>query len=249
MVNKAENRWAVVFDFDGTMTPKTQPVMEMIDTHSTRLSSASAATLKEIRARYLPHALAGRLTPEQEYGWLAETIDLYIAAGMTLADAWTVLSRIRIRPGVAECLRVLDDAGVPCAIVSYSVAQFIGMILARHGMHHLVERVYSANVAYAADTGRIIGYDAASFVMPCNKGEWSRRFADKVGVPYDRLLAVGDSGGDKTLGHLQEHRFGIAKDSAQAEALREFMDDVAVTETFDPVTAWLRSKIEGGSDG
>ena len=82
-------------------------------------------------------------------------------------------------------------------------------------------------------------------MYPDNKGKWSRAFADRHGVSYGHILAVGDSvHGDGNLGHLKANKFGIAKDRAEKEKLLEVMGAAAVTEDFGPVIEWLKRKIE-----
>ncbi|MEK7103293.1 MAG: hypothetical protein AAB870_03025, partial [Patescibacteria group bacterium] len=94
--------------------------------------------------------------------------------------------------------------------------------------------------------GLVIGFDMKSAVFPGkSKGKFSKLFADKHGVSYENILAVGDSSGDANLGHLKENRFGIAKDYSEAGRLAEYMGTVAVTEDFTPVKNWLSQKVRG----
>ena len=87
----------------------------------------------------------------------------------------------------------------------------------------------------------------SSIVLPSTKGICSKKFADLRGVPYENVLAVGDSGSDRELGFLKQNRLGLAEDEAHADKIREFMGEVVISEDFYPVMAWLKNKIKGGA--
>jgi hypothetical protein len=64
-------------------------------------------------------------------------------------------------------------------------------------------------------------------------------------VPHERIIAVGDSPGDVTIGHLRAHRIVIAETLEEAAILRglDFAEEVIVTESFEPVAAWILRRL------
>lgn len=239
----AKDRWAVVFDFDGTLTPKGKSLFATIDEHG--LSPEGREAQQKIHGQLIHKATAGNLTPEEDLYWLEESIKNYIRYGLTYEKARAVLAAVPLREGVLDCLRRLWQEGVPVAIISYGIRPFIKMVLQRHGSSAFgfIDRIYAAQLKTDPDTNRFVGYDAETFVLQSTKDVWSLKFANWCDVPYDHILAVGDSGGDKLLGHLRSNRLLIANDKAQAIQLEPFAGDVAITDGFDPVTVWLRMKM------
>ena len=237
-------KWVVVFDFDGTFTPKGKSLFVMIDERA--LPSEGLKAQQEIYAHFIHKALAGKLTASEDKSWLLKSIKNYLRYGLTREKARTALSDASLRRGVRECLEMLRRAKVPVAIISYGIAPLIELVLDENGITvpgPLIRHIYAAKFLVETKAGRFVGYDRQSLVLQSTKGEWSRHFADACGVPYRNILAVGDSGGDKKLGYLKENRLAIAKNPEQAAELAPYMGTVAVTEDFGPVTAWLRSKL------
>ncbi len=233
------SRSAVVFDFDGTLTPKkTGSLFSVVD--AAALSPAANAEMQRLRTLYLGRAVNGTLTIEEETSWLEETLVAYIKDGLTQDRVRESLRGVVLRPGVVECLEWLWRFGVPVAIVSYGATPFIEEVLEQNGTRSYIDRIFSATMEVSPESARFHSYDRASFVLPVDKGGWSRWFATTHGVLHENLIAVGDSGGDKYLGHLKERRLGIAKDDADAAKIAQFMGEVIVTEDFAPVTDWLR---------
>ncbi len=235
-------RCAVVFDFDGTLIHKHGSLCRTVD--DAALSPEANQEMVRLREQYLDLAIRGQLTSEKEADWLMKTLDAYVNDGLTPERAHEALRGVILRPGARQCLEWLHREGVPVAVVSYGVTPFIEAVLRSNGSRGFVDRIYATELAVSSETGRFCAYDAASLVLPLNKGEWSRHFADANGVPHERLIAVGDSGGDKFLGHLKERRIGIAKDEAEAAKFGSHMGQVVITEDFAPVTEWLTRTID-----
>lgn len=240
MSNK--KRCAVVFDFDGTLVHKHGSLCRTVD--DAALSPEANQEMIRLRGQCLDLAISGLLTPEKEADWLTRTLDAYVNDGLTPERARSVLENVTLRPGAKECLEWLHGEGIPIAVVSYGVMPFIDTVLRTNGARTCVNRIYATELAVSSETGRFSSYDATSLVLPINKGECSRHFADVHGIPHDHLIAVGDSGGDKFLGHLKERRIGIAKDATEAAKFASHMGEVVITEDFAPVTAWLRRTID-----
>ena len=235
-------RHGVVLDFDGTLTPKSLgSLFRVVDTHA--LPPEAEPDFKVLRDRYIPLAEVGKLSPELQLEWLAETFEIYIRHGLTRAAWMEAISRALVwRPGALETLAALRFFHVPTAIVSYGSSDFIGHALALAGAEDGVKEICATRMRHGAD-GRVVGYDRASFVTQENKGEWSRRFALANGIALETLLAVGDTAGDRYLGHLQEHRFGIAKDEAERAKIAPYMGETVVADDFSAARAWLADRL------
>lgn len=235
--------WVVVFDFDGTMIPKKYGSLITVVDHAT-LSKASRDKMDALRAKYLAQALDGKLPYSAQHEWMRETIEIYAAEGLTISAIVSALHKVKLREGVYDCLLRLAAAGVPVAVISYGITEFIDAALRINGCHSFVSEIYAANLDLD-DRGRVTNCDRRSIVLPSNKGRWSRVFADGCGVEYERILAVGDSGGDEYLGHLKRNRLLIADDDHEALKLSPLAGEVIVTQNFDPVLHWIFKKMSG----
>ncbi|MBU6142157.1 haloacid dehalogenase-like hydrolase [Patescibacteria group bacterium] len=236
-------KWAVVLDFDGTLIPPSYgSLYDVIDTHG--MSRTYHCRAERMRKHYLAKALESGLTRAEQKQWFADTVALYADAGLTMRTINRTLANIRFRDGVSACLMDLRSRGIPVAIVSYGIAQFIRAALVWQGLEMLIDKVYSTRLTFDAH-GKVVGFDPKTSVYPFNKGAFSRRFADVHGVPYRNILAVGDSpSGDRLLGHLKENRFGLARTEEGRKKLLEVMGDVAIdAQSFAPATEWLLEKV------
>ncbi len=241
------SRWAVVLDFDGTLIPHSYGSLYDVIDSSEEMASACHAPAQKMREYYLAKLSSGSLTAKDKKAWLADSIDLYIRAGLTRMRMESILQKVRLRSGVKECLESLRKKNIPVAIISYGVLPFIDTVLKANDAWHLVDLVYSAHLKFDND-GTLIGFDPRTMVLPGKpKGRFSRRFADHHGIPYERILAVGDSAnGDGYLGHLKMNRFGIARtEEGRAKLLAVMGKAVVDTESFMPAAEWLLGKING----
>ena len=235
----------VVFDFDGTLThkpPKGKSLFVAIDEGV--LSPEGQAAQQKLFNHYIAKAQTGTMTAGEDEAWLLQSIENYILYGVTPEKARAALAAVVLRPGVIECLEMLRQEQIPVAIVSYGIAPLIELVLERHNIAvpGLIHKVYAARLTAHPERG-YTGYDRSTVVLQSTKGDWSRHFADLHDVPHADILAVGDTGGDRRLGHLKKNRLAIAGDAAHAKEISPFMGRVIVTDDFHPVTAWLRSKI------
>ena len=234
----ASPTYGVVFDCDGTLTPKKLgSLFKVVDTRA--LPSEAEPDFKVLRDKYIPLASVGKLSPELQLEWLAETFEIYIRWRLT-RQAWkqAIAGALSFRPCAIETLAALHARGVPTALVSYGSTDFIEHALALGGADGFVTEIYATRMAHD-EAGLVTGYDRASFVTQDNKGEWSRRFAEDFGIPPENLLAVGDTAGDRHLGHLKENRFGLAKDEEERALIEPHMGETAVSDDFAPARAWL----------
>jgi phosphoserine phosphatase len=235
-------RYGVVFDFDGTLTPKSLgSLFKIVDT--TALPPEAQPDFKVLRDRYIPLANTGKLSPGLQLELLAQTFEIYIRHRLT-RDRWmaAIAGATRFRPGAIETLSALHAAGIPTAVISFGSTDFIEHALDLCGAGTCLTEIFATSMRHDAD-GLVIGYDPASFVTHENKGEWSREFAMAFGIGFENLLAVGDTAGDRRLGHLRQNRLGLAKDEEERSLLSPHMGMTAIAEDFTPARAWLSAKL------
>ncbi|MBU1915510.1 haloacid dehalogenase-like hydrolase [Patescibacteria group bacterium] len=234
--------WGVVFDCDGTLFNKNiGSLMKLFDERALPQHGRDQAI--ELRDLYLPQALAGELSVRDELDWLAQTLDIYVDCRVTNKQVRALMADIRVRVGVTECLSELHARNVAVAIVSYGVRPLIVEAMIANGLQDAFDEIYAANLT-ANRVGRFVSHSRRTYVIPDNKGRWSRQFAKKHNVSLHRLLAVGDSAGDVKLGHFKKNRLGIAESVDEANKIRRYMGDTVVSQDFHSVTAWLLQKID-----
>jgi len=231
--------WAIASDVDGTWTPKSVgALVKLVDDHA--LPESANEEMIALRELYTPKAIAGLLSQEDEMHWLLRTLDVYVHHGLTRTAWQTALEGVATRPGVAETFAWCAAVGIPTCAISYGVADFVEFIASRNGVK--IDAVYAARLVHDGDL--VVGYDDATLIVPERKGERSRHFADSRGVAHDRLIGIGDTGGDKLIGHLAEHRIGIAENDEQAAKLHALgaMGEIHVGMSFDPVLASIKRR-------
>ena len=114
-------KYVVVLDCDGTII-KPSIMQTLVDAKLITRSSSLART-NELISR----GIRGTLTPEDERAWFNQSLYDIVRAQISLAQVYKVLREIRLKPGVLDCLAMLWNAGVPVALVSYGVAEFMTM--------------------------------------------------------------------------------------------------------------------------
>lgn len=234
--------WGVVLDCDGTLFRREIRSLISVFDRLTLPPKAKRET-DRLRQYYLPLAMEGRLTPEETLEWLRLTLEIYVRHRVTMKHVHEAMRTVRFRPGVRKCLRLLKKANIPVAIISYGVEPLIREAVALNGAADLVQEIYAAQVSLNR-RGRFMAHHPDSYVIPENKGLWSRRFAERYGIGHSRLLAVGDSAGDRKLGTLRRNRLGIAENAREADRIRRYMGRVVVTDDFSPVIDWIREKTD-----
>jgi len=239
------NGTAVVFDFDGTLTPKSYISLFRVIEQNAGFSQEILAKADAMRSRYLPKATSGSLTPDEEIAWFDETIGLYSEARLTREKITESLATVRLRDGVKDCLRFLKRKNIPVAIISFGISNFILAVLIHNQADHLVDAIYSTNLKF--DKGFVSGYDAKSVVLPSTKGFCSQAFANLFAVPDKNVFGIGDSAIDAKLSQFKENLLGIARDEKDREKLSQYMETVVITEAFYPVQEWLSEKINAAT--
>lgn len=233
----------VVFDFDGTLTPKEYvSIIKIVE--ASCLPEPLRGRTDKLRASYYKNAVPGKDPSRFESRLINSSLRAYRECGLPRTEWRAALREIRLREGVVETIRELTGRGIRVGIISFSVADFIEGVLESNGLGSGVHRVYAARLTHN-NRGCVCGWQKQSVVYPLNKGIWSTVFARQFGIPAERLLAVGDSLGDKFLGLRQDLRLGIAKDAEDAKSFAEYMGDVVVTEDYAPVRDWINRQIAG----
>lgn len=224
------DRWAVVYDCDGTIIPKAATALMPL-VGRLGLAAEAARAMQAVHAKYAPLFEAGAITSAEYRQWLIDEFELYVRHRLSAADWRRALAHVRLRPGTVELMRELHAADVPQCVISGAVADFVEYILEINGARDYVDQVYAARLVHDP-RGTVIGYDEPSIVCMDNKGEWSMYFAGLHRVSPRRVVAVGDSIGDRRLGHLRAHRVGIAENADEASALEAmgFMGQVVIVD-------------------
>jgi phosphoglycolate phosphatase-like HAD superfamily hydrolase len=233
---------AVVLDFDGTLIPIKKPVMVAVDTQATPLSARPE--LDAMRELYSHRLHGGLLTPKEERSWFLRTLDIYAKHRLHMKEVRRALSDIRLKPGVKKTLLQLREINVPVAIVSYSVRQFVEIVLRNNRALHLVDKIYAAVLIIDAADGRTCDYRPSTVVLPTLKGVWSRNFAYRHDVPKGNILAVGDTYGDRFLGSRKCNRLGLVTGADSYAHLHQHMGKIIVNpHGFHEAGDWLFERI------
>ena len=233
---------AVVFDFDGTLTPRFHISLFNVVEKGV-LPSKYLQEAEYVRNKYIYKAMRGTLTRQEELTWLKENINIFVEAGVTIKQVEKALKHVKFRDNAQECLAWLKGEGVPIAVVSYGIYQFIEVVLKNNHAQPLIDSIYATKLDVDQKTGKIIGFHADTVVLPTQKGDASLHFADLMNIDKSKILAVGDSQIDSRLGFLKENRFGIAEDHDQLRRIENVMGKSVITHDFAPVIEWLYDKI------
>jgi phosphoserine phosphatase len=235
-------KYAVVFDFDGTLIQKHYISLFNVVEKGV-LSEKYLRETTALRSKYIPKAMNGTITYEEEMAWLTESINVFIKAGITIGQIKRALENVRLRSNVVDCMALLKDRHIPTAIISYGISQFIEIVLKNNHAIKLVDSIYATQLKIEEETGLIIGYKPDTILLPRQKGIASIHFAKSMMIPEDKILAVGDSLVDSLLGSLKENRFGIAEDDEQLKRIEKVMGESVKTQDFSPVISWILTKI------
>lgn len=232
----------VVFDFDGTLTPKEYGSLIRV-VEDACLPALMKDQVENIRQAYLEKAALGPVAPVVERKLITESLCVYVECGLNHTQWSTALDGVKLRDGVSEKIRELAGRGIKIGIISFGVADFIERVLERYGLGGVVHRIYAAQLIYDRPIGKVVDWNSKSVVHPFDKGVWSTVFARSCGIAPEHLLAVGDSTGDRLLGIEKRLRLGIAKNEEEAKQLAPFMGKTVVTENFAPVSNWIDEQI------
>ena len=238
-------RWVVVFDFDGTLTGSQVPLIPVVCESFGRVNARFDERQRRIFDHYHSLYKDRSLDAAGESRWSLDTGVAFVEEGLSRRDVDWALARVSLRPGVVEGLEELKRRRVPVAIVTFGCATFVRVALEQRSLGHLVDDVLGFELV-ADEDGNYRDVAMARTVNTFTKGHHSMAFAGRFGCPRKRVLAVGDSWGDRHLGGLRRNRLGVVENDAQAGQLLSFTTEVRnVSDGFAPATEWLLAKIDG----
>lgn len=193
----------VVMDVDSTVIE--QEVIELI--------AVFAGVADEVRA-VTESAMRGELDFEQS---LRARVSLLAGLPVTVLD--DVKQQVVLTKGARELCNALTARGDAIALVSGGFDVVVADIAGKLGIRH-----FRANTLDAVDgllTGRLTG----PIVDRAGKAAALKEFADELGVPMSRTVAVGDGAND--LDMMRAAALGIAFD---AKPVVQAQADVAIND-------------------
>lgn len=193
-----EKRWALLSDFDGTITER--------DMCIALLEAYADGDWQSLDLAYDE----GRISLEE---CLVGQVAMFASPRETLVEH--ALQEARVRPGLRELLAFCRGRGVRFAVVSAGLDFYIDAILEREGLAG-VERVY---IATASEGGRmtvrlpLAGYEARVGIRDFKEAVVLDRQAEGFKVAY-----VGDGSTDFAAARRADFVFARAKLLAMCEA-------------------------------
>lgn len=166
----------VAFDFDGTLTDD-----EMIVELGEQVGRGEE--INEVTER----AMAGELSYAQSLEKRVSMLE-----GPSVEEIAAAYERVALRPGMAELLQSLVDAGVKVAILTGGFESGIEHVLDRSGV--TVDRIVS-NRLIVNDDGRLTG-EVEGPLVEGTKDQVLSDAADQLGVDPSDTIAVGDGAND-----------------------------------------------------
>ena len=113
-----------------------------------------------------------------------------------------LLAEVELTPGARELVAELQSRGWPLALVSGGFAEVVEPLAAALGIEHVL-----ANRLEVSD-GRLTGRVVGDVVDRAGKERALRQFAERLGVPLEHTVAIGDGAND--LDMLRAAGLGIA---------------------------------------
>ena len=176
----------IVLDVDSTLIQG--EVIEMLAAHAGHEPEVAAVT---------EQAMRGEIDFEQA---LRSRVRLLKGLDASVLD--TVYDDIVITPGARTMVRTLRRLGYRFAIVSGGFTQITDRLAEDLGIHY--SRANELEIVDGKLTGEIVG----EVVDRAGKAHALREFAEKVGVPDEAVIAIGDGAND--LDMLNAAGLGIA---------------------------------------
>lgn len=168
-------------------------------------------------------ALAGKISYAE---WLRRDARLW--AGQPVAHLQRLLAENPYLPGAPELLRALKRAGVVVALVSAGFTLNTDPIIAEFGLDYALANELGA-------TDGILDGTAVNRVPEGGKAAFACALMDRLGIPPERTLAAGDTGGDVELFECAGIRMAV---NSRSERLRA-MADVIFEPDLVGAVAWL----------
>jgi len=185
----------VAFDFDGTLSDS-----EMMVLLGERRGVADQ--IEEITER----AMAGELSYAESLYERAAMLE-----GLPESAAQAAFGEVRLRPGAADVIAALNDAGHTTAILTGGFHAGVEAALAREGV--AVDEIV-AN-ALPAEDGSLTG-GAEGPLIEGTKDDALRDVAEREGVPLAETWAVGDGANDLPMLQVAGNAVGfVPKDAVR----------------------------------
>ncbi|HNE28391.1 MAG: HAD-IB family phosphatase [Saprospiraceae bacterium] len=208
-MSENQNKWLILFDFDGTLTSSNSLLEYLL--FAAQWGRRRGREGRRLRAwrrlLWAAPALMLRLAAlffsgKWSNGGAKESIIGYFFAGKTRAELTTLAERFcqeqlpgRLRGDLMEKLRAYRGSGATVAVVSASLDLWLQPFCAREGLH-----MVCTEAGFQEDrfTGR--------FATPnCNHAEKARRVSAAFDLAqYDRVIAFGNSRGDYAMFELAD---------------------------------------------
>lgn len=116
------------------------------------------------------------------------------------------LQHVRLAPGAEEGVRLLRERGVTVAICSLTWEVGVEWVAGALGVSHFVGTGLEPS-------GRIVHF------LPEDKPRWTTELRSRLGIPAEKVAAVGDSSGDIPLLIAAKHAYFVGREPP--EALRD----------------------------
>ena len=165
----------VAFDFDGTLSDSEMTVLLGERT-------GVADRMAEITER----AMNDELSYAESLRERASLLD-----GLSEADAEDAFGEVRLRPGAADVIERLRDAGHHVAILTGGFERGVERALEREGV--TVDTIVANRLSI--DNGRLTG-EVEGPLVTGTKDDALESLADDLDVPLSRSIAVGDGAND-----------------------------------------------------
>lgn len=168
----------VAFDFDGTLS----------DSEMTVLLGEQRGVADRMAA-ITGRAMNDEISYPESLRERAALLD-----GLSLNEADAAFNRVELRPGAADVLRALQEAGATTAIVTGGFERGVRCALAREDVS--VDRIVANRLP--ANDGALTGAVAGPLVEG-TKDDALDALASEGGVPIAETVAVGDGANDRPM--------------------------------------------------
>ncbi|MFD3444767.1 phosphoserine phosphatase SerB [Microbacteriaceae bacterium 4G12] len=173
-ISGADTQFLVVMDVDSTLIEN--EVIELLADAAGSLAAVAAVTER---------AMAGELDFEHSLRERVRTL-----AGLPIAAFDEVAEHVRLTPGARHLIEVLHDTGSRVAVVSGGFHEVLDPFA-----EELRLDFWRANRLEVVD-GRLTGGLVGPIIDALGKRHALEEWAAACGVPFDRVVAVGDGAND-----------------------------------------------------
>lgn len=195
----------LVSDFDGTITRYPMEGNSHWSVMDRFVLDADHLTASRIlREFFMEKKRLNEWNEQLELFWFELSIKAWVRCGLTrdhIANCFRDNST-RLRAGLRPFLEWLKQPrpGRPIyvAINSYGIREMIETILETEGVRHLVDEIIAMDLAYD-EHGRVTGINKESTITLRIKGERTLALMQRLGIPAERTIGIGDTPGDAKI--------------------------------------------------